>query len=145
MHEKYSKMHRFLVTIALAATPLIFFVGVSSGYDSSSSNQAPSGSATIAPDNSGVNVRDRGNATITPSDQSNRRSDIEMTRQIRRALMKDKSLSTTARNVKVVTIDGNVTLRGPVNSEQEKTVIANKAVQIAGAGHVNDQLEVAGR
>ncbi|MBV8360544.1 MAG: BON domain-containing protein [Deltaproteobacteria bacterium] len=130
--------------MALAATPVIFFAGVSLGYDPSSS-PASSSSASVAPDNSGKNVRDRGSASLTPFDQSNRRSDVEMTRQIRRALMKDKSLSTDARNIKVVTVDGNVTLRGPVNSEQEKAVIANKAVKIAGAGHVNDQLEVAGR
>jgi len=90
-------------------------------------------------------VRDRDSNSITPFSQSNKPADIEMTRQIRRALMADKSLSTTARNVKVITIDGTVTLRGPVNSEHEKAVVADKAVQIAGIGHVDDQLEIAGR
>jgi hyperosmotically inducible periplasmic protein len=68
-----------------------------------------------------------------------------MTRKIRRALMNDKTLSTTARNVKVITVGGTVILRGPVKSKHEKVTIADKALQIAGSGHVNDQLEMAGR
>jgi osmotically-inducible protein OsmY len=59
--------------------------------------------------------------------------------------MDDKSLSTTARNVKVVTVSGTVFLRGPVKSEHEKAAIADRAQQIAGPGHVIDQLEIAGR
>jgi osmotically-inducible protein OsmY len=59
--------------------------------------------------------------------------------------MQDKTLSTTARNIKVITVGGNVVLRGPVKSAHEKAVIAHKALQIAGNGHVNDQLEIAGR
>jgi len=145
MHEKCSKIGTFLVTLALLATPGIFFASVSSGYDSPMSNQVSSDSSSVPPNNSGTNVRDRDSNSITPFSQSNKPADIEMTRQIRRALMADKSLSTTARNVKVITIDGTVTLRGPVNSEYEKTVVANKAQQVAGAGHVNDQLEIAGR
>jgi hyperosmotically inducible periplasmic protein len=145
MHEKCSKIRPIFVILALLATPGIFVASISSAYDPSSSNNVNSNSSSMSPDNTGVNVRDRGNASITPSDQSNKPADIELTRQIRRALMADKSLSTTARNVKVITIDGTVTLRGPVNSEREKTIITDKAVQIAGAGHVNDQLEIAGR
>lgn len=59
--------------------------------------------------------------------------------------MEDKSLSTTARNVKVVMVGGNVILRGPVKSAHEKSAIADKALQIAGTGHVNNQLKIAGR
>jgi hyperosmotically inducible periplasmic protein len=145
MHEKCSKIGPFLVSLALLATPGIFFASVSSGYDSPTSNQVSSDSSSVPPNNSGTNVRDRDSNSITPFSQSNKPADIEMTRQIRRALVADKSLSTTARNVKVITIDGTVTLRGPVNSEYEKTVVANKAQKVAGAGHVNDQLEIAGR
>ena len=90
-------------------------------------------------------MRDRSRDAITPFTQSNDQSDVETTRKIRRALMHDKSLSTTARNVKVVTVSGTVYLRGPVKSEHEKVAIADKAQQIAGKGHVNDQLEVAAR
>lgn len=68
-----------------------------------------------------------------------------MTREIRRALMRDKSLSTTAKNIKVITVSGTVILRGPVKSEHEKAAISDKALEIAGVGHVSDQLEIAGR
>ena len=144
MDEKCSKISPYLLMAVLLVTPGIFFASISSGYDLSSS-QVSSDTSSVPPDNTGKNVRDRGSDAITPSSQSNNRGDIEVTKQIRRALMADKSLSTTARNVKVITIDGTVTLRGPVNSEHEKMAIADKAVQIAGVGHVNDQLEITGR
>jgi len=95
-----------------------------------------------APDNSGVNVRDRNPAAVTAGEQSNAKSDVELTRQIRRAVMKDNSLSMTAHNVKIITANGAVTLRGPVKSEQEKTVIGQKAEAIAGADKVDNELEV---
>jgi hyperosmotically inducible protein len=145
MHEKRSKIPPLLVTLALLTTPVLFFAQVSAAYDSPSSSRASSDASSVPPNDSGRNVRDRGGNAITPFTQSNDRSDVEMTRQIRRALMHDKSLSTTARNVKVITVGGTVILRGPVKSEHEKAAIADKAVQIAGTGHVNDQLEIAGR
>src|SRR6202030_4487036 len=67
-------------------------------------------------DNTAVNQRDRGNDTVTPMDQSNKPSDLKMTQEIRRAIVKDDALSTDAKNIKIITIDGAVTLRGPVKS-----------------------------
>jgi osmotically-inducible protein OsmY len=99
----------------------------------------------VPPDNSGKNIRDRAPNAVTPFTQSNNRTDVEITRRIRRALVKDKSLSMMAKNVKVITNDGTVTLRGPVKSERERATIADYAGQIAGAGNVTDLLEVAGR
>jgi osmotically-inducible protein OsmY len=99
----------------------------------------------VPADNSGKNVRDKTPGAITPFTQSNKRSDVEITRKIRRALMKDKSLSMMAKNVKVITNDGTVTLRGPVKSEREKATIAGEAAKIAGQGNVTDLLEIAGR
>jgi hyperosmotically inducible periplasmic protein len=145
MLDKSSKLRPFLVMLALLVTPGLLLASISSGYDPASPSQVSSDTSSVSPDNSATNVRDRSNGAITPLDQSNKPADIAMTRQIRRALMADKSLSTTAQNVKVITIDGTVILRGPVNTEHEKAVIAEKAVQIAGVGHVNDQLEIAGR
>lgn len=145
MHAKRSKMRPLLVTLGLLTTPGLFFAGVSAGYDSASSNRVSSDALSVPPDDSGRNVRDRGSDAVTPFTQSNNYSDVEITRKIRRALMGDKSLSTTARNVKVITVDGTVILRGPVKSEHEKAAITDKALQIAGAGHVNNQLEIAGR
>ena len=102
-------------------------------------------SAPVAPDNSAVNVRDRDPGAMTAGEQSNAKSDVELTREIRRAVVKDQSLSMLAHNVKIVTANGSVTLRGPVKTEEEKAAIANKAQQIAGADKVDNQIEVKGQ
>ena len=98
-----------------------------------------------APDNTGRNVRDRGGDTVTPGDQSNNKTDLNLTQQIRKAVMADKSLSTNAKNVKIITANGIVTLRGPVNTPQEKATIETKAQSIAGANNVDSQLEIVRR
>jgi len=95
-----------------------------------------------APDNTGRNVRDRGGDTVTPGDQSNNKADLNVTQQIRKAIMADKSLSTNAKNVKIITNNGVVTLRGPVNTPQEKATIEAKAQSIAGVNNVDSQLEI---
>ena len=100
-------------------------------------------SQTVAPDNSGRNVRDRDNQTKTPGDQSENEADRTITQNIRQALTADDSLSTNAKNVKIITNDGTVTLRGPVKSEKEKTDIEAKAKQVAGVKRVDNQIEVA--
>ena len=102
-------------------------------------------SAPVAPDNSAVNVRDRDPGAMTAGQQSNTKSDVELTREIRRAVVKDHSLSMLAHNVKIVTANGSVTLRGPVKTEEEKAAIASKAQQISGADKVDNQLEVKGQ
>ena len=99
-------------------------------------------SMSVAPNNSAVNVRDRAPEAMTADQQSNTKSDVTTTRKIRRAVVKDQSLSTLAHNVKIVSVNGKVTLRGPVNTEKEKIAIASKARAIAGRGNVDDQLEV---
>jgi len=93
-------------------------------------------------DNTRRNVRDRDGATLLPGDQGNSEADRTTTQQIRKALVKDNSLSLTAKNVKIITINGAVTLRGVVKTEQEKNDIAAKAKQVAGLTEVNNQLEV---
>jgi hyperosmotically inducible periplasmic protein len=98
-----------------------------------------------APDNSAVNQRDRDQQNLTPIDQSNKPEDVKMTREIRRAIVKDDQLSMDAKNVKIITVDGAVTLRGPVKTEQEKADIAAKAAQLAGDSNVHNELEVAGQ
>jgi len=97
-----------------------------------------------APDNSAVNVRDRAPGAMTADQQSNAKSDVELTRKIRRAVMRDSSLSVMAHNVKIITANGSVTLRGPVKTEAERNTVARKALALAGAGNVNNQLEVKG-
>jgi len=103
--------------------------------------QSPQASAA---DNSAQNQKDRDHHTVTPIDQSNKPQDLKISREIRRAVVNDKGLSTEAKNIKIITIDGAVTLRGPVKSERERAEIQAKAARVAGDTNVNDQLEIAG-
>src|SRR6478672_5821197 len=96
------------------------------------------------PDNTATNERDRSGETQTSGDQSNSSADLKITQAIRRALMKDRELSTTAKNIKVVTANGQVTLRGPVKTAQEKAKVDQIARTAAGGAQIDDQLEVKG-
>ena len=93
-------------------------------------------------DNTAKNERDRSGDTKTSGDQSNSPEDIKITAAIRRALVGDKSLSMTAKNVKIITVNGVVTLRGPVNNAQEKATIAKLARSAAGKAKIENQIEV---
>jgi len=95
-----------------------------------------------APDNTGVNKRDRQAGEPTAEQQKNNRSDLETTRLIRRAVVTDKSLSVYAHNIKIIAEKGVVTLKGPVRSEEEKQSIEKKAAEIAGAAQVKNEIEV---
>jgi hyperosmotically inducible periplasmic protein len=94
------------------------------------------------PDNTGVNKQDRSSGAVTADQQKNDHTDRYLTQQIRKAVMADKSLSTYGHNVKIVSQDGAVTLKGPVHSEDERKSIMAKAEQIAGTGKVTDQMSV---
>ena len=85
---------------------------------------------------------DRNPGAMTAGEQSNSKADIALTSKIRRAVTKDHALSMAAHNVKIISINGVVTLRGPVDTEHEKTVIGEKAEAIAGADKVENQLQV---
>jgi len=95
------------------------------------------------PDNTKVNKRDKAKDAVTADQQKENPNDRQLTQQIRKALVADKSLSTYAHNVKVVAQAGTVTLKGPVRSDDEKKTVVAKAEQIAGAGKVTDELSVA--
>lgn len=94
-------------------------------------------------DNTGKNIRDRDSITKTPLDQSESEADRMITQKIRQAIMSDSALSTNAKNIKIITINGMVTLRGPVDNSQEKETIAKKVKNIQGIVKVDNQLEVA--
>ena len=94
-------------------------------------------------DDTGRNTRDRDGTTLTADEQSNSKNDVEITRQVRRAIVKDDSLSTSAHNVKIITNGGVVTLRGPVASAEEKTMVAKMAAKVNGVDKVDNQLEIA--
>jgi osmotically-inducible protein OsmY len=100
-------------------------------------------SAQTPPDNSSVNKRDRAEGAATADQQKENAADRELTRKIRSALVQDKSLSSYAHNVKVITQGGKVTLKGPVRSEDEKRLVETKATEVAGAGHVSNEMSVA--
>ena len=92
-------------------------------------------------DNTKVNQRDRSKAEPTADQQKENKSDRETAKEIRRAITKDKSLSTYAHNVKVISENGSVTLKGPVRSEEEKRAIEAKAAEVAGK-NVNSEISV---
>jgi hyperosmotically inducible periplasmic protein len=94
------------------------------------------------PDNTAINQRDRSGDSKTSGDQSNSSSDLKVTQAIRQALMKDGTLSTSAKNIKVITENGQVTLRGPVKNVQEKARVDQLAKSAAGGANIVDQLDV---
>jgi hyperosmotically inducible protein len=96
-----------------------------------------------APDNTKTNQGDADKGAVTADQQKMNPADRTTTKQIRKSIMQDKSLSTYAHNIKIITQDGKVTLKGPVRTEDDKTSLEAKAVAVAGAGNVTNQLEIA--
>jgi hyperosmotically inducible protein len=120
--------------VLLAIGSLVFCAGLMAApMPRSQDPQAP-------PDNTRQN-KDQSNPTA--DDQKMNPADRAITQKIRKALHDDSALSVYAHNIKIITQDGKVTLRGPVRSEDEKASIEAKAVAVAGAGNVTNQLEVA--
>lgn len=93
-------------------------------------------------DNTDKNKRDRDPDAKTPIDQNENQSDIDITAGIRKDILAQDGMSVNARNVKVITADGKVTLRGPVDSADEHKTIVEIAKKVAGADKVDDQIEV---
>lgn len=92
-------------------------------------------------DNTGRNVRDRNPNAITPEDQSENAADRTITQNIRKTIIDDSSLSVNAKNIKIITINGVVTLRGVVSNTREKALIAKKAESVSGVKSVKNLLE----
>jgi osmotically-inducible protein OsmY len=102
-----------------------------------------SATAQTPPDNSKVNARDRAKGAPTADQQKENANDRQLTQKIRQTLMQNKSLSSYAHNVKVIAQGGQVTLKGPVRSEQEKKTVEAAATEVAGAGHVTNEMSIA--
>ena len=132
MNKSQKKLLRQLM---LMGGTLIFCVSV--GATPMRQGQQP------APDNSKTNQGDANQGATTADQQKMNPADRETSRQIRSAIMKDKTLSTYSHNIKIITRDGKVTLKGPVRSDDEKANIEAKAAAIAGADNVTDLLTVA--
>lgn len=99
--------------------------------------------ASVEPDNTKVNQRDRNETTLTAMDQrKGSKRDVELTRKIRQLVVKEKDLSSDAKNVKIITLAGKTTLRGPVDSAAEKDKIGSLAARVVGATAVTNELEV---
>jgi hypothetical protein len=118
--------------------------------DRAASTATPGSSSTTAPkerpapDHTAVNERDLAATAKTPLAQGEGSEDLKITADIRNRLVNTENLSTSARNVKIITAGGRVTLRGPVATEQEHDTIVQIAREVAGGGNVDDQIEVAG-
>ena len=100
------------------------------------------GQTTPKADNTGVNKRDRNAGEVTADQQKMNAADRALAQRIRRSVMADKSLSTYAHNIKIVSQNGLVTLKGPVKSNAEKQAVVAKAAAVAGADKVTDQISV---
>ncbi len=115
--------------------------GRGAGATAADQTNANRASTATSPDNTGLNTRDRSDATLTPGDQGGTEADRELTRRIRRAITSNDQLSTDAKNIKIITTNGKVTLRGPVKDQQEQKTIES-VVQQMGVTSLDNQLEV---
>lgn len=95
-----------------------------------------------AQDNTKVNERDRAKTAKTADQGKNGAADRDLMQKIRKSIMDDKDLSTYAHNVKIIAVDGKVTLKGPVRSEEEKKTVEQKATEVAGAGNVTNEITI---
>lgn len=142
-----------LSTLTLAIAGLV--LGGCNEYDRAANDQAERDQARDrvnssqetrrdprAVDNSGQNVADRNSGSVTPLDQGTSARDIEITRSIRKLVTDEKNLSMNGRNVKIITRDSAVTLRGPVESLDEQQRIVAMAHQAANVLSVDNQLAV---
>jgi hyperosmotically inducible protein len=122
---------------------LLCLAAIATGCDKpvETSTTQTTASTAQAADNTRNNTRDR-NGAMTPLDQGNGRADLDTTQAIRKAVMSDDSLSSDAKNVKIITNGGVVTLRGPVKTDAEKRSVEAKALASAGPNRVDDQLDV---
>lgn len=125
--------------LALFGLSLLIAVGVFAAPKAASSY----GLQQEQPDNTKMNKGDANKDATTADQQKMNPSDRTITQKIRAEIMKDKSLSTYAHNVKIITQDGKVTLKGPVRTQDEKASVEGKATTIAGNGNVTSQIEIA--
>ena len=125
------------VALTFLCTGLLLGSGVAVRAQEPTSQQA-----SPPVDNTKTNERDRSKDEPTADQQKDNRSDRDITQQIRQSIMKDKSLSTYAHNVKIISQNGMVTLKGPVRSDEEKAAVEAKAAEVAGKDKVTSQLEV---
>jgi len=128
-----------LLGVALAVA------GCERASDKPAGEHTATDTSQVSADNTKKNERDRNAGALTPGDQGENAADLAITQRIRQDVVKSDALSMTAKNVKIITVNGVVTLRGPVSSDKEKADIAAIAKQAPGVARVDDQLEIAAK
>ena len=138
-------MNRLVIStlIALSTSVLIVQHDASAQSSANSDKTSPSPAPATAPDNTKSNKVDHSNSAATADAQTNKSSDIDLTKRIRKSILADKALSTYAHNVKIIAANGRVTLNGVVRSEQEKSAIEMKAAAVAGENNVINDIKIA--
>lgn len=131
---------RLLSIFTLTVAGLLLMTGAVQA-DQNSPLYLAAGKSSAA-ENTERNVRDKGDTTLTPEDQKENESDINITANIRKAITDRESLSVNAHNIKIISRNGVVTLRGPVNSSTESTEIQQIVKQTPGVTQVDNQLEI---
>src|ERR1017187_855877 len=147
--DRNMKQKLQIIIVSASAASLLAFSGLAQDMSNTQTNVTDNNQAnesdttrTNVVDNTARNVRDRNSRTLTPLDQGNSQADVNTTAQIRKEIIAGKDLSVNARNVKIITTNGRVTLRGPVNTAEEKRFIGEIADRIARSENVDNQLEV---
>jgi hyperosmotically inducible periplasmic protein len=134
------------IALPIAALACMLSYGTLGAIAQQPANQGPPAASDItqspAGDNTKMNEQDRNENSTTAQQQKETPADRELTQHVRQAIMKDKSLSTYAHNVKIISQNGTVTLKGPVRSDDEKRSIEAKADEVAGNGKVINDLTV---
>jgi hyperosmotically inducible protein len=136
--KEITMFKRLLLAMCTLTAGLILMTGTVRAEQNTVINLA----ADSALENTQRNVRDKENATLTPEDQKETKSDIKITAHIRKTVVNHKSLSVDAHNVKIITRNGVVTLRGPVENEAERNELQEIAKHTRGVKQVDNQLEI---
>lgn len=133
---------RHISAILLSTTTLALTLATTTDVCAQQHASSSAAAMSAPADNSGVNARDRSSQTTTPFDQPNDKADIKLAAAVRHAIVKDKVLSMSAHNVKLVAAGGVVTLRGPVDSDDEKARVESVVQGVSGVSRVDNQLDV---
>ncbi len=133
---------RHIPALILSTTAFALALSMSTGVSAQQHASSSAAEMSVPADNTGVNTRDRSAQTATPIDQPNDKADIKLAAAVRRAIVKDKSLSMSAHNLKMMAAGGVVTLRGPVDSAAEKAGVESVVKGVAGVSRVDNQLDV---
>jgi osmotically-inducible protein OsmY len=121
-----------------------FKPAIGGGETPATSATSPTAHSEAPPqaDNTAVNQRDRDHNAVTPLSQGNSQKDLNMTAEIRKRILRNTEMSADGQNVKIITLNGKVTLRGPVASEAERKIIEQIAHDVAGPDMAVSELEV---